>query len=208
LTTASLPILLASSSPRRKELLGRLGCDIVVVPAGIPEERAPSVPPAIHVLEVAGEKARKVARLHPGLPVLGADTAVVLGEELFGKPAGREDARRMLGRLSGRTHSVLTALTLCWQGREACHVEHATVSFRPIPHDLLEWYLATGEGDDKAGSYAVQGRAAVFIERVEGNVQAVVGLPLSPVPALLARVGLGLRPLGNRLAVVPAPPAP
>jgi septum formation protein len=107
----------------------------------------------------------------------------------------------MLRRLAGRSHLVITAVALRFGGREASRVEQARVTFRPVSEALLEWYVATGEADDKAGAYAVQGRGALFVERVEGNVQAVVGLPLAPLPDLFAAVGLRLHPRGDRLLV-------
>ena len=140
-----------------------------------------------------------MAALHPSLPVLGADTVVTLGERIFGKPASRADAAAMLADLAGRTHVVLTALAIRWEEREATHLESARVVIVPYVQPLFDWYVATGEGDDKAGAYAVQGKGAALVERVEGNVQAVMGLPLAPLPALLAKVGLELTVDGDRL---------
>ncbi len=110
----------------------------------------------------------------------------------------------MLRALSGRAHTVLTALAVRWRKRESTHLEQARVVIASLPDALIDWYVATGEADDKAGAYAVQGRAAVFVVRVEGNVQAVVGLPLAPLRGLFARVGLSLRPLDERLVLTPS----
>jgi len=195
----ALTLVLASGSPRRRELLGRLGLDVVVVAPDVDEDPIPGEPPPTHALRLAREKAQRVAALHPSLPVLGADTVVTLGERILGKPASRADAAAMLADLAGRTHVVLTALAIRWEEREATHLESASVVIVPFVKSLFDWYVATGECDDKAGAYAVQGKGAALVERVEGNVQAVMGLPLAPLPALLARVGLELAAEGDRL---------
>ncbi len=187
------PLVLASASPRRRELIGRLGLDVEFAVADIDERALPGEPGPLHALRLAASKAAAVASDRPHAPVLGADTTVVLHDTILGKPVDREDATRFLRRLRGRTHVVVTALCLLHDGREARHVEQASVTFSTFSDEILAWYVATGEGDDKAGAYAVQGRGAILVERVEGNVQAVVGLPLAPIPALMQRVGLELR---------------
>ncbi|HUK13361.1 MAG TPA: Maf family protein, partial [Thermoanaerobaculaceae bacterium] len=156
-------------------------------------------PPAIHAARIAGAKVAAVAPRHPELPVLGADTVVAVGERILGKPPDRDAARAMLTELSGRTHVVVTALALRLGSVLARHLDQARVTFVPFDRELIRWYLATGEGDDKAGAYAVQGQGAVLVAAVEGNVQTVVGLPLAPLPALFARVGLSLHGDGDRL---------
>jgi septum formation protein len=195
----SLTLVLASVSPRRRELLARLGIDVVVIAPDVDEDPIPGEPPPVHALRLAREKAQKVAALQPSLPVLAADTVVTLGERILGKPVSRADAATMLADLAGRTHVVLTALAIRWDDREATHLESARVTFVPYLKPLFDWYVATGECDDKAGAYAVQGKGAALVERVEGNVQAVMGLPLAPLPALLAKVGLELVPEGDCL---------
>jgi len=202
-TLGALTLVLASGSPRRRELLGRLGLHVTVVDPDVDETPIPGEPPPIHALRLAREKAYAVAALHPELPVLAAHTVVVLGERIFGKPASRAEAGAMLAELAGRMHVVLTALALCWGEREATHLESAKVAIVPFAAELFGWYVATGEGDDKAGAYAVQGQGAALVERVEGNVQAVMGLPLAPLPALFARVGLELVADGDRLLLSP-----
>jgi septum formation protein len=203
MTQAALPLVLASGSPRRRELLARLGLEVTVAEPDVDETPLLGEPPPLHALRLAREKACAGAALHPELPSLGADTVVVLGEQIFGKPASRADAAAMLAELAGRTHVVLTALALRWGAREASHVESVLVTIVPHARELFEWYLATGEGDDKAGAYAVQGKGAALVERVEGNVQAVMGLPLAALPALFARVGLQFVAAGDRLLVTP-----
>ena len=199
--SASLPLVLASGSPRRRELLERLGLEPEVVPAEIDETPLSGESPPLHALRVAHEKAAAAAARRPRAAVIAADTIVVLDGEILGKPRHREEARAMLRRLSGRSHLVITAVTVRRGPREASHLEQARVTFRPIGEALLGWYLATGEADDKAGAYAVQGRGALLVERVEGNVQAVVGLPLAPLPDLFSAAGLRLLPRGDRLVV-------
>jgi septum formation protein len=199
----ALSLILASGSPRRRDLLARLGLEPLVVAPDIDETPLPSEPPPLHAVRVSAAKARAVALRHPEHPVLAADTVVVVGEKIFGKPSSRAEAAAMLAELAGRTHTVLTALTLRWGGREASHLEAARVAIVPYSRRLFAWYVATGECDDKAGAYAVQGKGAVLVERVEGNVQAVVGLPLAALPALFARVGLELAADGDRLLVSP-----
>lgn len=196
---AALALVLASGSPRRRELLSRLGLDPEVVPADIDEAPLPDEAPPLHALRIARAKVEAAAARRPLAPVLAADTIVVLDGEILGKPRHRGEAREMLRRLSGRSHLVITAVAVRFGRREATVVEQARVTFRTVSEPLLDWYLATGEADDKAGAYAVQGRGALLVERVEGNVQAVVGLPLAPLPDLFGRVGLRLEPAGDRL---------
>lgn len=189
-------LVLASASPRRRELLGQLGLDFEVSAADIDEtprqgERAPA-----YVLRLAREKARAVATRHPGAWVLAADTTVALGEELLGKPRDAAGAREMLGRLSGRTHEVHTGVALA--GPTSGHsVEHSRavctrVSFRSLSAGEIAWYAGTGEPLDKAGSYAVQGKGGFLVAAVEGSPTNVIGLPLGETLELLARAGVPL----------------
>ena len=198
----ALPLVLASASPRRNELLRRLGLELVVDPAVIDETPEADETPAVHVQRVALAKARAVAARHPDLPVLAADTVVVLGPRIVGKPADREQSAAMLRDLAGRSHLVLTAVATTYSGRTASHLESARVTFVPWDEELYRWYLDTGEGADKAGSYAVQGQGALLVARVEGNVQAVVGLPLAPLPGLFSRLGLRLSATGATFSVI------
>jgi len=200
---SALTLILASASPRRRELISRLGLAVEIAPADVDEAPRPGEPPALCALRVARAKALHASGRFQESPVLAADTIVVLGQRILGKPVDRFEAVAMLRALSGRSHTVITAMAARWQGREATHLEHARVVIAPLPGPLIDWYVATGEADDKAGAYAVQGRAAVFIDRVEGNVQAVVGLPLAPLRGLFARVGLDLKPAGERLVLTP-----
>ena len=201
MSTLAVPLILASSSPRRSALLARLGLEVRIVVPDVDETELAGETPDAHARRVARSKAEAVALSALDLPVLAADTVVAIGGRILGKPADRHAASRMLRELSGATHEVVTAVCLLYRGRDAERTERAEVTFVPANDDLLDWYVATGEGDDKAGAYAIQGAGALLVERVEGNVQAVVGLPLAPLPALFVRVGLELRRDGDRLVL-------
>jgi septum formation protein len=183
-------LVLASQSPRRRELLGQLGLDLEVRPAHADESPVAGEPPRDYVLRVAREKARAV----PGELVLAADTAVVLGDEILGKPGGAEDARRMLRALSGTTHEVLTAVVVRRTAPppplELEAVVATRVRFAPLSPAEVDWYVETGEPLDKAGAYAIQGAGGAFVLGVEGSVSNVVGLPLAETAALLRQAGV------------------
>ncbi len=176
-------LYLASASPRRQELLRQAGLTFEVLPANIHEERAAGETAVEYVRRVAADKARQVARLVaerglPAQPVLGADTEVVLEGEILGKPRDRAHAAGMLRRLSGRVHTVLTAICLVTPAGEHSALCESRVTFATLTDDAIASYLATGEAEDKAGAYAIQGRAAGFIARLEGSYSGVMGLPL------------------------------
>ena len=185
-------LVLASQSPRRRELLEALGLAIDVRPAHVDEATRPGEGPAEYVLRVAREKARAV----PGDVVLGADTAVVLRGAVLGKPADADDARRMLRALSGQVHEVLTGVCVRrnagTMGVELDVVVSTSVRFARIGAAEIEWYVATGEPMDKAGAYAIQGAGGAFVEAVDGSVSSVVGLPVAETAQLLRRAGLPL----------------
>jgi septum formation protein len=129
--------------------------------------------------------------------ILGADTAVVVGDSILGKPHDAEDAARMLRRLSGRSHEVMTGVCLRTAGRSVSHVEISTVTFATLTEDQIAWYVASGEGHDKAGGYAIQGLASRFIPRIEGSYSNVVGLPIAVVDDLIQRLTSGLAVLAS-----------
>jgi len=185
-------LVLASQSPRRRELLAQLGLFPEVRPALTDETPRPGEAPRDYVLRVAREKARAVG----GEVVLAADTAVVLGGEILGKPRDAEDARRMLRALSGTRHEVLTAVCVRRAegalGIELDAVVATAVRFLPLGPREIDWYVATGEPLDKAGAYALQGAGGAFVAAVEGSVSNVVGLPLAETAALLGRAGVAL----------------
>jgi septum formation protein len=183
-------LVLASRSPRRRELLASLGLLLDVRPADADESVRPGEAARDYVVRVARAKARAV----DGEVVLGADTSVVLRGEVLGKPADEADARRMLAALSGTTHEVLTAVCVRRpaDGLELELVASTAVRFAPLGPAEIAWYVRTGEPLDKAGAYAIQGRGALFVLSVEGSVSNVVGLPLAETAALLRRAGLPL----------------
>lgn len=187
-------IVLASSSPRRRQLLEMLGIAHEVVPAEVPEVREPGELPETMAVRLARAKAVAVARSRPGVPVLGADTVVVVDEEVLGKPVDDRDAARMLGTLSGRAHRVITAVALA-DGNGTVHerCDITRVWFRGLSPELIDAYVATGEPLDKAGSYGVQGYGAVLVERVDGDFFGVMGLPLRLVVELLEAAGCPYR---------------
>ncbi|HWQ33044.1 MAG TPA: Maf family protein [Blastocatellia bacterium] len=184
-------LILASASPRRAELLRAAGISFQVRVADIDETPQPGESPTAYVLRLAREKARAVAR--PGELVLGADTTVLIGTETAGKPENAADAERMLRALSGAWHEVLTAVTLLRDGQELSDVAVTRVKFASLTEEEIQWYVATGEPYDKAGAYAIQGYASLFIERIEGSYFNVVGLPVQMVYRLAREMGVDLR---------------
>jgi septum formation protein len=186
-------LVLASASPRRRELLAGLGLQFTVRPADVDETPRDGEDPGAYVLRLAQEKAAAVARDQEEL-VLAADTTVVVDGEILGKPSDEEDARRMLRRLSGREHEVLTGLALCEAGgRDASSVERSRVRMAALSEDEIAWYAASGEPLDKAGAYAIQGLGSLFVEAVAGNYSNVVGLPVPAVYRLFAALGYDLK---------------
>ena len=178
-------LVLASASPRRTELLKQAGLTFVVHPAEVDEGRLPGEPPAAFVERVALLKARTVSAEHPSATVLGADTAVVLGDEVFGKPRDEGDAARMLRALSGRSHAVMTGVALVAAGWTLTRVETTTVWFSQLSPEDIAGYVSSGEPMDKAGAYAIQGLASRFIPRIEGSYTNVVGLPVAAVVEMM-----------------------
>lgn len=177
--------MLASSSPRRRELLSILGVPFTVQSADVDETPRAGESPDAYAARLAREKAQKVAQVQRGERVLGADTIVILGDEVLGKPADAADARRMLRALSGKVHQVATAVCLVDRGSCHEHVETTSVFMREMPDTEIDDYVASKEPMDKAGAYAIQGGAAKWIYRIEGDYFNVVGLPLAAVWNLL-----------------------
>ncbi|WP_163560196.1 Maf family protein [Halomonas sp. NO4] len=192
MTDPSSPVLcLASASPRRRELLASIGVPVVVQPVDLDEAVQHDEGAADYVRRLARDKARAGSR-HSTLPTLGSDTAVVLDSEILGKPRDREQAAAMLGALAGRSHEVLTGVAVAGPAGLLDVCVATRVVMRPISAYEIAAYWATGEPVDKAGGYAIQGLAAVFVERIEGSHSAVVGLPLFETAALLTRQGVPL----------------
>lgn len=184
---------LASRSPRRSELLARLGLAFGVLDLDVPEVRAEGEPAVDYVRRVAREKAGAGLLQLAGQReawVLAADTEVVLDDVVFGKPADAADAARMLGLLADRHHRVITAVSLVSAARELQAVSESTVTFGALPAPVLDWYLATGEWQGKAGAYGIQGAAQAFIAHLDGSHSGVMGLPLAETSKLLAQAGM------------------
>ena len=186
-------LYLASGSPRRRELLGQIGVPFTTLPTVIDETPLPNEPAVDYVRRLACAKAQVglASLAEPGAAVvLGADTSVVLDGRILGKPESRAEALSMLAALSGQTHEVLTAVALANSQRCEVRVVSSQVSFRPLSAAEIEAYWASGEPQDKAGSYAIQGLGAVFVRDLHGSFSAVVGLPLCETAALLADFGI------------------
>jgi len=182
-------IVLASGSPRRKQLLEMLHIPFRVIPPDVDEHVLPGEDPRQYVTRLSRAKAAAVAARAPGEVILAADTTVVLDGAIFEKPTSTAHAVEMLSRLQGRTHEVMTAVAVARDGEVAQALDVSRVTFRPADRATLEAYVATGEPMDKAGAYAIQGLGAPLIERVEGDFFGVMGLPLRLALDLLARFG-------------------
>ena len=185
-------IILASRSARRRDLLRQLGVRFVVIPPSAAETASDDVPPGERVVKLALEKAEGVSQLFPERVVLAADTIVVLGNRVLGKPAGTDDARGMLRTLAGRVHLVYSGVAVI-RGEDCLRLSGAAstkVKLRRLGPEDIEGYLSTGEPFDKAGAYAVQGRGAALVEWISGDYSNVVGLPLGLVSDLLRQAGV------------------
>lgn len=188
-----MKIILASSSPRRQELMARITPAFTVCAAGVDEaaiRSAPSGSPALLAQRLAEAKCRAVARAHPEAAVIGCDTIVDVDGAVFGKPRDRADARRMLRALSGRAHLVHTGVFLCAAGHETGFADTTRVHFAPLSDDEIDAYAATGDPDDKAGAYGIQSGAAKFVAGIEGCFFNVMGLPVARVYAALRECGV------------------
>jgi septum formation protein len=189
-------IYLASASPRRRELLRQLGVAFEAMPSNILEVRHAGESPTDYVLRVARDKAQFVVKLVierslPVFPVLGADTEVVLDGEILGKPQDLAHGMALLRRLAGRTHEVLSAVCVVDSGSEHTALSTSRVTFSALTEAEIAQYWETGEPADKAGAYAIQGKAAAFIERLEGSYSGVMGLPLHELAGILKKIGKG-----------------
>ena len=197
-------VILASQSPRRRELLALVGIAHEVRPADIDESYLPHEQPPPHTERLAREKAATLAALHPDAVVIGADTIVVIDGGLLGKPADEAEARRMLAVLSGRTHTVHTAVAVARAHRLVSGIESVEVTFRPLSTEQIAAYVATGEPMDKAGAYGIQGYGATLVERIHGDYFAVMGLALGRLVELLRTVGVAYEFTGLRIQDGPA----
>lgn len=186
-------VVLASASPRRRELLNLIGIQHEVRPPSIDETMRPREAPRRHAERLAREKASAIALRDPDLITIGADTVVVVNRKVLGKPADAADAARMLGMLSGREHTVITAVAVSRGRKLRSAIEEVSVRFRRLRDDEIEAYIATGEPMDKAGAYGIQGFGATIVERIEGDYFAVMGLPLVRLVGLMRDVGVTYR---------------
>ncbi|MCA1959236.1 MAG: Maf family protein [Desulfomonile sp.] len=186
-------LILASASPRRHDLLSRIGLLFLVVPADIDESMLNGELPEDHVRRLAVSKARAVSKLYPGSWVLGADTIVVIDGRILGKPTDRREAEEMLATLSSRVHEVFTGYAILnseFPSREISGVVRSEVLIRSLTPEEISGYIDTGEPMDKAGAYAIQGVGSAIVERVSGSYTNVVGLPLCEVARDIKRLGI------------------
>jgi septum formation protein len=181
-------VILASASPRRRELLSLIGIEHEVRPANIDETYLPGEAAREHAERLAREKAGAIEV--PDAITIGSDTIVVVDGRVLGKPRDREHAAEMLHQLSGRSHVVMTGVAAKWRGKLVSGLEEVGVTFRPLRDDEIERYIDTGEPMDKAGAYGIQGFGATIVERVDGDYFAVMGLPLNRLARLLETLGL------------------
>jgi septum formation protein len=186
---AATPLILASQSPRRAELLRRLGLDFEIRPAEIDESYVDNEMPAAHAERLAREKAVAISRAAPDALVIGSDTIVVLDVDVLGKPSSEAEAVQMLKRLSGREHEVFTAVAVAHGDRLESALERVRVRFRRLDDRECEEYVATGEPMDKAGAYGIQGFGSALVEGIEGDYFAVMGLPVVCTLTLLEKLG-------------------
>jgi septum formation protein len=186
-------IILASQSPRRRELLSLVGIPHEVRPADIDESYLNGEQPRAHAERLAREKAAVISREAPDALVIGSDTIVVVDGDVLGKPRDEAHAAEMLSRLSGRAHTVMTAVAVMWRGEELSAVEEVEVTFHALSPDDITRYIATREPMDKAGAYGIQGYGATIVARVDGDYFAVMGLPLQRLVRLMADLGVRYR---------------
>jgi septum formation protein len=185
-------LILASQSPRRKDLLEQAGIDFVVIPGDFDEDSIPLDEPKAYAIILAREKAKLIAAQYTNSWVIGADTIVCIGDAVLGKPRSRQDARNMLSRLSGQTHKVMTGYALIHKskGKLISHAVRTDVRFKVLSQEEIEWYIHTSEPFDKAGGYAIQGLGTFLVKEVHGSYTNVVGLPVCEVIKLLYSEGV------------------
>ena len=185
-----LRVILASQSPRRRELLALVGISHEVRPADIDESYLAGEHPREHAERLAREKAATIAAGEPDAVIIGSDTIVVVDGDVLGKPADEAEAVRMLERLSGRAHTVVTAVAVAWRGEMRSAVEEVGVEFHPLSRLEIDAYIATREPMDKAGAYGIQGYGATIVARVDGDYFAVMGLPVQRLIRVLGELGI------------------
>lgn len=190
-------IILASASPRRKELLSRLGWTFDVMPSNAKETHFQDEAPSDMVMRLSRLKGENVASEHPQSLVISSDTAVFCDKEVFGKPKDASHAMAMLKHLSGKTHQVYSGLAIFWHGNCRCAYESTDVTFRPLSDDDILGYIATHEGDGCAGAYAIQGKGSVLIKGISGDYSNVVGLPMPLLAEMMETLGFSISEIIN-----------
>lgn len=185
-------IILCSGSPRRKSLLESIGVKFTVYKPDVDETRKECEAPEEYAMRLARTKCEAGMKKYPEDIIISADTIVIIDYEILGKPSDREDALRMLRKLSGREHEVITAVAVCNSGKIAVKAVHTAVKFRELSEDEILSYVLTGESDDKAGGYAVQGLGSLMIEGINGDYYNVVGLPLCTLGEMMRTEGINL----------------
>lgn len=185
-------LILASQSPRRKYLLQKAGLVFQVIPSDVDESAVPLTDPGSYVTTLAQAKAEDIASRHPDAWIIGADTIVLIGSDILGKPGSKREAREMLQHLSGQTHQVYTGYALCCRalGRMITDAVKTDVRFKALSEAEIEWYIQTGEPFDKAGAYAIQGLGTFLVRSISGSYTNVVGLPVCEVIEALIREGV------------------
>ncbi len=183
-------LILASQSPRRRDLLSMLGLDFTIITADIDETMDENLSIEDAVAEVCRRKAEAIAKDHPDDTVISADTIVVVDDVVLGKPQDAEDAKKMLRSLSGRSHTVMTAFCVWQKGKAQTHVEKTHLRFKPLSEGEISAYVATGSPLDKAGAYGIQDQAAIFVEAMDGDYYNVMGLPLCSLVKVLRQNGV------------------
>lgn len=187
-----MKIILASGSPRRRELLRELGLNFEVYKPEVDETRKPDELPEELCFRLSRMKALNAAKIFENSIIISADTIVVINSDILGKPKNCEDAFRMLSELQGKWHEVLTGISVSMNDKIISYVEHTRVKFKALTEAEILEYLETGESDDKAGAYAIQGKGALLIERIDGDFYNVVGLPLCVLGKMLADFGIDI----------------
>ncbi len=185
-------LILASKSPRRRYLLEQAGLDFDVIPSAVDESAMALTAPDTYVQQLAQAKAEEIAFQFPDRWIIGADTIVLIGDQILGKPDGKAAARDMLLRLSGQTHQVFTGFTICCRALNKNHTEavRTDVTFKALSPSEIEWYIHTDEPFDKAGAYAIQGLGTFLVKSIHGSYTNVVGLPVCEVIEILIREGV------------------
>ena len=197
----SVRVVLASASPRRRQLLNLIGITHEVRPSNIDETMRPREAPRRHAERLAREKATAIASRDPDLVTIGADTVVVINRKVLGKPRDEAEAMHMLSQLNGRLHTVITAVAVARGRKLRSSIEEVSVKFRRLREDEIQAYVATGEPMDKAGAYGIQGYGATIVERIEGDYFAVMGLPLVRLTTLMRDLGIRYR-FGEALSLI------